>query len=413
MDAVSYSHSAKQAQRIEKFIENPDSTSGVLTQPSIIATGETVTVPAGRTAILANTQINGTLVIDGDVFIPSGATFDDLEVQIASKVSKVTSTDNSIVRFNGTTGDVQNSSVSVDDGGILKTLGNIQAGSFDGGNSFTYIQKQTVQSIDPVFQAFVGGVITSTISANGNLALGSASMSGSRLLKVESGTLSNAQSVSVEVNGGTAGVTNRYAGIGIYKHSTLVNACGYINLYSQDGAYSFIWSDDVDQLRISAAASHIGTTSGTIVGTQTSDERVKNIVGTCPYGLQEILELETYKYSMKDDAEGSYKLGFVAQQAMGVIPESVYDTGERLTKPVAVTKYKVTQEAIKDEDGNILEPEITEPYEDIEYQETEDTVTKLAMDYQMMIPVLVNAMKEQQELINSLKARLDILEGAV
>ena len=74
MDAVSYAHSAKQAQRIEKFIENPDSTSGVLTQPSVIQIGETVTVPTGRTAILANTQIDGDLIIDGDVFIPTGST---------------------------------------------------------------------------------------------------------------------------------------------------------------------------------------------------------------------------------------------------------------------------------------------------------------------------------------------------
>lgn len=76
MDAVSYAHSAKQAQRIERFIEDPDSTSGVLTQPSVIQTGEVVTVPLGRTAILAGTQIDGDLVIDGDVFIPTGTSID-------------------------------------------------------------------------------------------------------------------------------------------------------------------------------------------------------------------------------------------------------------------------------------------------------------------------------------------------
>ena len=75
MDAVSYSHSAKQAQRIEKFIENPDSTSGIVTVPSTIATGETITVPAGRTAVLPNVQVDGELVVDGEVFIPSGSSF--------------------------------------------------------------------------------------------------------------------------------------------------------------------------------------------------------------------------------------------------------------------------------------------------------------------------------------------------
>lgn len=85
MDAVSYSIASKQAQRIEKFIENPDSVSGVLTVPKVIAAGETITIPAGRVAVLPNVQVDGTLNISGEVFIPSGATFGDLEAQLALK----------------------------------------------------------------------------------------------------------------------------------------------------------------------------------------------------------------------------------------------------------------------------------------------------------------------------------------
>ena len=76
MDAVSYSLASKQAQRIEKFIENPDSTSGIVTVPKTIASGETVTVPAGRVAVLPNVQVDGTLNIEGEVFIPSGSSVD-------------------------------------------------------------------------------------------------------------------------------------------------------------------------------------------------------------------------------------------------------------------------------------------------------------------------------------------------
>lgn len=72
MDPISYGVAAKQKQRIEKVIAEPDSTSGVITVPQVIATGETITVPAGRTAVLPNTTVNGTLVVDGEVFIPSG-----------------------------------------------------------------------------------------------------------------------------------------------------------------------------------------------------------------------------------------------------------------------------------------------------------------------------------------------------
>ena len=66
MEAVSYSHSAKQAKRIKRFIENPDSNSGVLTQPKVIEAGETVTIKSGRQAVLTDTVVDGDLVIEAD-----------------------------------------------------------------------------------------------------------------------------------------------------------------------------------------------------------------------------------------------------------------------------------------------------------------------------------------------------------
>lgn len=77
MDAVSYSLASKQAQRIEKFIENPDSTSGIVTVPKVIASGETITIPAGRVAVLPNVQVDGVINIEGEVFVPSGSTYGD------------------------------------------------------------------------------------------------------------------------------------------------------------------------------------------------------------------------------------------------------------------------------------------------------------------------------------------------
>ena len=66
MDAVSYFNSAKQAKRIKKFIENPDSNSGVLTQPKVIEADETVTIKSGRQAVLSDTVVNGDLVVEAD-----------------------------------------------------------------------------------------------------------------------------------------------------------------------------------------------------------------------------------------------------------------------------------------------------------------------------------------------------------
>ena len=76
MDIIAFNEASTANSRITNFIENPDSTSGILTQPSVIQAGEIVNVPVGRTAILANTQIDGDLVIDGDVFIPTGSSVD-------------------------------------------------------------------------------------------------------------------------------------------------------------------------------------------------------------------------------------------------------------------------------------------------------------------------------------------------
>lgn len=104
MDVVSYAHSAKQAKRIKKFIENPDSNSGVVTVPKVIGAGENITVPAGRVAVLPNVQVDGTLNIEGEVFIPSGATFGDLEkglLPIGVILNSYTIFDNCIVAFGG------------------------------------------------------------------------------------------------------------------------------------------------------------------------------------------------------------------------------------------------------------------------------------------------------------------------
>ena len=87
MDAVSFAKAAKQEQRLKKIIANPDSNSGVVTVPQVIAAGETITIPAGRMAVLPNLVVDdgGELVVDGKVFIPSGSTFGDLDDQIALK----------------------------------------------------------------------------------------------------------------------------------------------------------------------------------------------------------------------------------------------------------------------------------------------------------------------------------------
>lgn len=69
MDIISFNEASTANGRIEKFNANPDSNSGVLTQPKVIEAGETVTIKSGRQAILADTVVNGDLVIEADADI--------------------------------------------------------------------------------------------------------------------------------------------------------------------------------------------------------------------------------------------------------------------------------------------------------------------------------------------------------
>ena len=75
MDPISYAHSVKQAKRIKRFIENPDSNSGIVTVPKIIEAGESVTIPSGRVAILPDIQVNGEIVVEagGEMLVPSAS----------------------------------------------------------------------------------------------------------------------------------------------------------------------------------------------------------------------------------------------------------------------------------------------------------------------------------------------------
>ena len=86
MDIISFNEAATANGRIEKFNANPDSNSGVLTQPKVIEAGETVTIKSGRQAILADTVIDGDLVIEagGDVFVPAGATLSNVSEIVAT-----------------------------------------------------------------------------------------------------------------------------------------------------------------------------------------------------------------------------------------------------------------------------------------------------------------------------------------
>ena len=84
MDPVSYSKASQQEQRIKKIIAEPDSVAGLISVPNLVPTGETITIPSGRTVVHPNLQVDGTLVIDGTLFVPSGGTYTAAEIRLVA-----------------------------------------------------------------------------------------------------------------------------------------------------------------------------------------------------------------------------------------------------------------------------------------------------------------------------------------
>jgi hypothetical protein len=108
--------------------------------------------------------------------------------------------------------------------------------------------------------------------------------------------------------------------------------------------------------------SAVWAVNGTI---QTSDARLKTDIQPLQYGLKEVLQLQPVRFTWKNDAAGEQKIGLIAQEVQGIVPEVV--------------------------NGN-AQKEI------------------LGMNYSGLIPVLINAVKEQQQQIDDIQRRIDNLK---
>jgi len=213
--------------------------------------------------------------------------------------------------------------------------------------------------------------ISSVIDSNSTLETYKAS--GQNHIRVQSNSLANGQYVMFRAHG-IANTNTRQAFLGVYKHSGITNAGPFLFLEAENGANAYYWTDNSGNFRTSGSSAHIGTTSGTVVGTQTSDLRLKNVGANVGYGLAEVKQLQPKQYALKTNP-GVNKLGFIAQEVESIIPEAVFDTLEEL-------------------DGH-----------------QEGDRTKLGMEYVQLIPVLVNAIKELSAEVDTLKTKVAALEA--
>jgi len=151
------------------------------------------------------------------------------------------------------------------------------------------------------------------------------------------------------------------------------NAAGsLVNVINKNGDLGLGTSNPTDKLTVAGSVSpsssgnynlgssssrwnQVYATNGTI---NTSDRRMKKNIQNLRYGLKEVMNLQPVSYNWKDSAHKENKIGLIAQDVRKVIPEVVVG------------------------------------------DETKET---LGMNYAELVPVLINAIKEQQKQIDELK----------
>jgi hypothetical protein len=101
---------------------------------------------------------------------------------------------------------------------------------------------------------------------------------------------------------------------------------------------------------------------------QTSDLRLKSDVEPLEYGLQEVMDMQTIRYQWKDQKNGPSKIGLSAQNLEKIVPEVV----------------------TKDES---------------------DPESMMGVNYAELVPVLINAVQEQQKQIESLQQEIQQLKS--
>jgi hypothetical protein len=148
---------------------------------------------------------------------------------------------------------------------------------------------------------------------------------------------------------------------------------------SAGGGYGNNTANGTERMRIAANGNiGIGTTATTtyklnVAGsvnasgglTSVSDIRMKTNIKDLPYGLNELMSLRPVRYNWKDTTQPGNQIGFIAQEVRKIVPEVV--TGD-------------------------------------------EAIESIGIKYAELIPVLVNAIKEQQQQIDDLKKMVESLK---
>jgi len=217
---------------------------------------------------------------------------------------------------------------------------------------------------------------------------------------------------------------------------------GYINLCRDDTA-------TIKQIRFGKNGSEVGsisTTGSTTAYNTSSDYRLKENVVEMTGALDRVSQLKPSRFNFISDADKTVD-GFLAHEVQEIVPEAI--TGEKdgmqdeeyeispavyedVVHPAEEAVYETIEhpavEEELDDEGNII-VEGKEAYtEEVLVTEAKEEWTEKVLvsekvigtrelpDYQgidqsKLVPLLVGAIQEQQQLINDLKSRIETLEN--
>ena len=417
--SVNYANSAGSVTASEVIKFDSGTTEGTDLYTFNGSTAKTIDIKAGTNVTLTKTA--GSVTISAN---DTSVNWSEIQSKpttlsgygITDSVAKVSSTDNAIVRFNGTTGAVQNSSVTIDDAGnvgigVTPSAWSNPYKSIDIGTIGSFIAESA--SIGIASNSYLNAASNWVYKQSGIPAMLNEQYNGAtKWYTAPSGTAGNPITWTTAMNLDSSGSLkalgsiisgyngSTYATPGYtYLAARAADANSYTALHARNVAdANTTYASYVSGILKSAILANGTFQSATGVYGGTSDIKLKeNVVDTTPK-LEKLMQVQVrnFNYIGQEDKQ----IGVVAQEIEQIFPSIVFETKD--TKQVEVTKTR----DITDVDGNVTKEEYTE----IETVETGE-VTK-NVKYSVIYMMMLKAMQEQQEIINDLKVRVEILEGA-